>query len=75
MKADFSSALVAVIKKHRQAQGMSLAELARKAGLAQTYPGRVERGQYRPTVDVVHRMAKALGMRLSDLVREAENRK
>lgn len=69
---DFSAALVATIKKHREANGMSLAELARKAGLAQTYPGRVEKGQYRPTVDVVYRMAKALGIKLSDLVREAE---
>jgi len=70
----FSGALADVISRRRQAKGMSLAKLAEKSGLTQTYPGMLERGERVPTVDVAHALAKALDCNLSDLVRDAEKR-
>lgn len=70
--SDISTALAAVIRRHREAKGISLSKLAELSGVSQTYPGMVERGLRSPTVDVVHAMAKAVGCNLSDLIKEAE---
>lgn len=69
---EISIALAAVIRKRREAKGISLTKLAQLSGITQTYPGMIEKGQRSPTVDVAHSMAKALGCDLSDLIKEAE---
>ena len=69
---DFSAALGKVICKQRENQGMSLARLAERSGLSQTYPGKVEKAVISPTVDAAHAMSKALGIPLSKLIQEAE---
>jgi len=56
----FSQALADVLRRRREAKGMSLAKLAELAGLAQTYPGRLEKKERVPTVDVAHALARAL---------------
>lgn len=61
-----------VIKKHREKCGFSRAELAQKAGLHQTYIGLLEREKRSPNLDTANTIANALGMKLSDLVAEAE---
>lgn len=40
---------------------MTLEALAHEVGLAYTYVGQIERGTRNPTLDVVERIAKALG--------------
>jgi XRE family transcriptional regulator, regulator of sulfur utilization len=70
---ELSTALAKTIKKRREAKGMSLAKLAELSGTTQTYPGRVEKGERVPTVDVAFAFAKALGIPFWKLVKEAEN--
>ncbi len=70
--SEISTALADVLRKQREAKGMSLAKLAELSGVSQTYPGLVERGLRSPTVDVAHAMAQAVGRDLSDLIKEAE---
>jgi transcriptional regulator with XRE-family HTH domain len=61
-----------VIRKHRARKGLSQEALAELAGIHHTYVGLVERGKRKPTIDVAERIARALGKKLSDLVKEAE---
>lgn len=70
--SDISTALAEVIRRRREAKGLSLARLAELSGTSQTYPGLVERGLRSPTVDMAQAMAKAMGHELSDLIKEAE---
>jgi len=72
INAEFSTALAAVIKKHREAKRLSLSQLAKLSGVSQTYPGMIEKCQYTPTVDVAHAISRALGVPFSKLVAEAE---
>jgi transcriptional regulator with XRE-family HTH domain len=67
-----SPAFARVLREHREEKGISQERLAHAAGLHRTYVGLIERGQRNPTLDAAHALARALGMRLSELVREAE---
>lgn len=67
-----SAAFAKLLREHREAKGMSQEKLAHAAGLHRTYVGLIERGERNPTLDSAHALARALGLRLSELVREAE---
>jgi transcriptional regulator with XRE-family HTH domain len=54
--------------KLRQAAGLSQEELAHRAKLDRTYISSLERSKYGATIDVVDRLAKALGVEASDLM-------
>jgi len=69
---ELSDAFSKVVERHRQAQGLSKTELASRAGLHQTYVGLLEKGDRSPSVDTAQAIAKGLGLRLSDLIKEAE---
>jgi XRE family transcriptional regulator, regulator of sulfur utilization len=58
------------IRKHRLAKGLSLAELARYSKLSKGYLGQLEKGSngLNPSVDVVYRIAFALGTSVSELL-------
>ena len=45
-------------------------ELADRCGLDISYIGQIERGQRNPTLGVIHALAKVLGVKASDLLRE-----
>ena len=51
---------------------MSRETLAERAGLHQTYIGLIERGMRNPSLDAADAIAEALGVRLSELIAEAE---
>lgn len=68
-----SPALAAAIKRHRERQGLSLSKLAELAGVHQTYPGLVERQRILPTVEKADAIAKALGVPLWKLIKEAQS--
>jgi XRE family transcriptional regulator, regulator of sulfur utilization len=75
VNSDFSTALAAVLKKHRLAKSLSQNQLSKLSGVSQTYVGEIERGLYSPTVDVSYALANALEIPFSKLVAEAERLK
>lgn len=56
------------IRKHRKSAKISQEQLAEKADLHPVYFGQVERGEQAVSVYALLRIAKALGVRLRDLV-------
>ena len=52
----------------REERGWSQEEFADRAGLHRTYVSAVERGVRNPTLSVLERLAKALGVSMADLV-------
>ena len=65
------SALVARnVRRFREERNLSLAELARRAGLAKQTLSTLETGEGNPTVDTLYAIAKALGISVGRLVSE-----
>lgn len=56
------------IRKHRDQIGMSQEKLAEKADLHPVYVGKIERGEQWVSLHALLRIAKALGVRVRDLV-------
>lgn len=52
----------------RKEKGISQEELAFKAGLNRAYVGYIERGERKPSVDTLAKLAKTLKIRLSELL-------
>ena len=52
----------------REERGWSQEEFADRAGLHRTYVSAVERGVRNPTLSVLERLAKALGVSMAELV-------
>lgn len=62
-------ALVAVsLRQHRAAQGWSLDDLAREAGISRTLLGQIELGQTAPSIGLVWKIAQTLGVPFSALL-------
>ncbi|WP_312858075.1 XRE family transcriptional regulator [Pseudonocardia pini] len=59
------------VRALRSAQGMSLSELARRAGLGKATLSGLEAGTRNPTLDTLHSVAAALGVALTALVSES----
>ena len=62
--------LAARVREERVRLGLSQESLAEKAGLHRTYIGSIERGERNVSIDNIERLAKALGVRASDLLSE-----
>lgn len=71
-KPQFSDAFAAVLRRHREAAGLSQEALAEKASVHPTYVGLVERRQRNPSINVAHAFARALGIPLARLMKEVE---
>ncbi|ABI77277.1 DNA-binding protein [Hyphomonas neptunium ATCC 15444] len=56
------------LRQLREERGWSQEEFADRAGLHRTYVSAVERGVRNPTLSVLERLAKALDIKLSELV-------
>jgi transcriptional regulator with XRE-family HTH domain len=63
------------IKRLRLSSGFSQETLAALAGLHRTYIGAVERGERNITLVNANRIADALGVKLSDCLKERRERK
>jgi transcriptional regulator with XRE-family HTH domain len=57
------------LRKLRQAQGLSQEELAHRAEIDRTYISALERSVYGAGIDVLDRLAHALGLEAADLLR------
>lgn len=69
-KVDLSKRLGKCVKDARLAKGISQEELSERAGYYRTYVGRVENGAIATSVHTVWRLATAMGISLSELVKK-----
>lgn len=60
------------LKRLRLTKGISQEQLAADAGIARTYASRLETGMENPTVDVLDRVAHALGVEIGDFFTPAK---
>lgn len=60
--------LAANLKRYRRERGVSQEELAHLAEIDRTYISSLERCQYAASIEVVDRLAKALGVEAADLL-------
>ena len=56
------------LRRYRQSRGLSQEELAHRADIDRTYISALERSVYSATIDVVERLATALGVEAADLI-------
>lgn len=57
------------VRRLREAKGVSQEAFAFEAGIHRTYVSDIERGARNPTITIVERLAKSLGVTASDLLR------
>lgn len=60
------------LRRVRRAAGLSQEQLGLEAGVQRNFISLVETGQNQPTINTISRLARALGMKASELVAEAE---
>jgi len=58
------------VRKERDKLELSQEELAAKAGVHRTYIGMIERAEKNITLENIEKVAKALGLKLSDFFRD-----
>lgn len=68
--SNISKVLGETIRAKRMEAGLSQEQLAEKANLARNYIGNIERAEYKVTVETLARIAKALGVKVRDLVND-----
>ena len=56
------------LRKLRQARDLSQAALAERAELSREYVNKIEAGRYDPPLSTLNRLAKALRVKVTDLV-------
>lgn len=62
------------VRSVRNAAGISQEELADRTEIHRTYIGGIERGERNPTLIMIARIAKALGISASHLIQLTENK-
>ncbi len=60
------------VREARKAQGLSQEALAEKAGIDRSYMGGIERGEHNLAVINLHKISKALGIKLSNFLQDAD---
>ena len=56
------------LQKIRQSKSITQEELAEKIGTSQTWIAYIETGRNRPNLDMLEKIAKALGVKVKDLI-------
>lgn len=64
------TAFGARVRELRTERNWSQEDFAHRANLDRTYVSGIERGQRNPTLDIIHRLAQALGVPAADLFAE-----
>lgn len=55
------------VRMHRKATGLSQEQFALRHDIDRTYVSGIERGKRNPTIVIVHKFAKGLGVSVADL--------
>ena len=61
-----------VVRRRRRAAGYSQESFAARCGMHRTYVGKIERGEQNASLSNLETIARGLGLRLWQLVRDAE---
>ncbi|XHR28473.1 MAG: helix-turn-helix transcriptional regulator [Chthoniobacteraceae bacterium] len=64
--------VITLLRENRVALGLSQEKLAKLAGLSRTGIRHIESGQFKPTLYSLLKIAEALGLDLSRLIRQAQ---
>lgn len=56
------------VQRYRKKTGMSQEEVAHKVGISRAYMGYIEQGRNVPSLKILEKIAKAIKVKLSDLV-------
>lgn len=67
LRREYTKRLSEKLKEVRKSKKLTQQELAEKAGLHLTYVGHLELGKYHPTVYVMWKISKALGISMNEL--------
>lgn len=67
LRREYTQRLSRRLKEVRKSKNLTQQELAEKAGLHLTYVGHLELGKYHPTVFVMWKISKALGVTMNEL--------
>ena len=62
-----------VIQKTREEKGLSQEVVSGLADIGRTHLSAIERGERKPTLETLYRLANALDVNMSDIIREIEN--
>jgi transcriptional regulator with XRE-family HTH domain len=68
----YELAFGAALRRLRLAAGLSQEQLGLEAGVQRNFISLIETGQNQPTIGTIAKLARALGMKPSQLVAEAE---
>ena len=69
---NFTTSLVALFKKRRKELDMSHLKLAEKCGISRMAISHIEAGKRIPTIATCYKIAKALELKLSDVIKKVE---
>lgn len=67
LRKEYTKQLSIKLREVRKSKKLTQQELADKAGLHLTYVGHLELGKYHPTVFVMWKISKALGVSMNEL--------
>ena len=70
-KSPVAQAIGKVLRQKRAEAGLTQERFAELVDLSKNYVGNLERGEYEISVTTLHRIAKAVNMKASDLLRMA----
>lgn len=70
---EFELPFGAALRRVRLAAGMSQEKLGLEAGVQRNFISLIETGQNQPTITTIAKLARALGLKASELVVEAEH--
>ena len=62
-----------LVRRLREAAGLSQEDFAARAGVHRTYIGGIERGERNPTLTTIYRLARALRVSPARLFEESSN--